>query len=200
MKLRAGCQETYSLKVSFDLTAGEHYWVNLRGQDSQEHTIDGATVSGTATQTGRQSIERPLLLCGSTHDAGVGKLQVSVHVGDEQIDGTARTVIRYVDRVRMNKPKATVERGQTLTLRGVWDRGRGFGLACGYYNRRAVKVLIDFKPLNGTWRQVAKTGINGQGEWQRKVTVNQTGRYRARVAKSDRYLPARSLARLVQTR
>ncbi|QIX25923.1 hypothetical protein ncot_04400 [Nocardioides sp. JQ2195] len=200
MRLRTGCREDYSIRVSFDVSAGEDYWVNLRGQDSQGHTIDGSTVSGTATATGRTTIERPLLLCGEGHDAGVGKLQVNVHVGDEMVDGTARTVIRYADRVRMKKPKRAVGRGHQVVLRGRWDRGTGFGLDCGYHNRKFVRVRIDFKPEGGSWRQIARTRIGAYGDWRKKVEVRRTGRYRARVRKSDRYLPARSVARRVRVR
>lgn len=200
MVLRNGCREKYSLTVSFDATAGEDYWVNLRGQDSQGHSIDGSTVSGTATSTGRVAIKRPLLLCGSTHDAGVGKLQVNVHVGAEQVKGVARTVIRYADRIRMKRPKVAVRRGQSVLLRGRWDRGPGFGFGCGYYNRKAVRVRIWFKPYGGAWRQVAKARINGQGAWHKLVKVKRSGRYQVRVKKSNRYLPARSTVRRVRAR
>lgn len=200
MVLRSGCRETYSMTASFDAAADEDYWVNLRGQDSQGHTIDGGTASGTATSTGRVRITRALLLCGSTHDAGTGVLQVNVHVGNEQISGRARIPIRYADRVRMKKPKRAVRRGQRVVLRGSWDRGPGFGRAAGYYNRKHVRVLIFFKPNGRDWRKVGTSRIDTQGNWRERVKVKRTGRYQARVRKSQRYLPARSAVRRVRVR
>lgn len=198
--LRSGCRETYSMTASFDAAAGEDYWVNLRGQDSQGHTIDGGTASGTATSTGRVRITRALLLCGSTHDAGTGVLQATVIVGDQTTSGTARVPIRYADRVRMKKPKRAVRRGHRVVLRGSWDRGPGFGRAAGYYNRKHVRVLVFFKAKGRAWRKIGTSRIDTQGNWREPVKVKRAGRYQARVRKSQRYLPARSVVRRIRVR
>lgn len=200
MRLRTGCRETYSLTVSFDVAAGEHYDVTLRGQDSQGHTINGSTVTGTATSNGRRTIKRSLLLCGETHDGGVGKLQIFGRVGEQSFGDEVRTVIRYADRVRMKKPKRAVKRGKRVLLRGQWDRGRGFGLDCGYYNRKAVRVRIFFKPNGGSWRQISKVRISAYGDWHKKVKVKRSGKYQVRIKKSKRYLPTRSKVRRVRAR
>lgn len=197
MILRSGCRETYHAAAVFDAVEGETYTVFLNAEDGTGRDIDGATREGTVTRSGRITVTAPLLLCGQLHDAGVGRIKVGMLIGDDPaVDLRKRVVLKYDDAVSMSKP-VRVAGGQRVRLRGAWSRGRGFGPGLTTYIRTSVRVGLYFRPSGGRWERVASTGIGTQGTWSKRVRLPKAGAWQARVAGSDRLLPARSQVRRV---
>lgn len=190
MILRPGCRETYQAAAVFDAVAGEEYWAVINAEDATGRGIDGDIREGVVTESGRITVSVPLLLCGSLHDAGVGRIKVGLIVGDTSVDLRKRVRIKYADRVSLRTAKRADGR---TTLRGSWSRGKGFERGLTTYERKSVRVHLHFKPAGrGSWKRVATTRIDSQGRWSARVGVGRPGRWQARVDGSQRLLPARS--------
>ncbi|MDF1602274.1 hypothetical protein [Nocardioides sp. YIM 152315] len=193
MILRSGCHETYHAAAVFDAVAGEEYWATINAEDATGGDIDGAIREGVVTSPGRITVTAPLLLCGAVHEAGVGRIKVGLLVGDTDETLRKRVTLKYDDRVSLRKAKRV--RGHT-TLRGVWSRGKGFGPGLTTYVRKSVRVQLFFKPRGSRrWQHVGRTGIDFEGRWAARAPIGDPGRWQARIAGSNRLLPARSQVR-----
>ena len=195
MILRPGCRESYRAAAVFDAVEGEDYWAVVNAEDGTGHGIIGGSREGTVTTSGRITLTVPLQLCGSDHDAGVGRIKVGLIVGDSSVDLHKRVLIKYRDRVVLTR--ATHARGGT-TLRGAWSRGKGFPRGLTTYVRTSVRVQVCFKPRGSSrWRHVGTTRIDSQGRWSARAPIARAGAWQARVAGSQRLLPATSQVRRV---